>query len=417
MDLPPTPAESPETIAVLHERYREAGGEDVVFEAETALLEQHGHRVERITLANQDIPARPNLRQVLELGAGTIWSPRQARMVFDRVKASGATILHVHNPFPLFSPSVFAAGHRAGAATVFTLHNFRLICPAATLFRDGRPCEDCVGRRVPLPGVIHACYRGSRLQSATVAAMIAGNRIRRTWDRDVDVFIALTNFARDKLIDGGFPRSRLAVKPNFVGQDPGPRQGAGDGFVYAGRLSPEKGVEVLIAAMAHVGPEVSVRVAGEGPLAPIVAAAAASGAGIRPLGFLKRTELADEMTNARALVFPSQCYEGMGMAVIEAFAAGLPVIASRLGGIPDLVHDGETGILVDSADAHALARALTWATQHPAEMAAMGRQARREYETKFTAEASYASLIDVYRRARRAHLSVPGRVGPAGLTG
>ena len=388
----------PKAVLVIHERYREAGGEDSVVAAETALLRDHGHRVETLIEDNSRIPDHPDLPGRISLAAGTIWSRRAAARVRGLVRQLRPDVVHVHNTLPLLSPAVHAAAHAEGVPTVQTLHNYRLVCPVATLFRDGHPCEDCVGRTIAWPGVLHACYRGSRAQTATVAGMLAFHRARRTWWRDVDRFIALTDFARGRLLAGGLPGERIEVKPNFVAAEDGSASGGrGTHHLFLGRLVPEKGVRTLLAALSRADGGVTCRFAGTGPLEGEVRAAA--GEGVVPLGQLDRRSVLRELRGARALVLPSVWYEGFPVVLVEAYASGVPVIASRIGSLAELVSDGETGLLVEPGSASDLARALSWSNGHPDEMARMGANAQRRYEACYTPEVNYGQLMGVYERA------------------
>ena len=300
--------------------------------------------------------------------------------------------------------STGAAG-ASGAAVVQTIHNYRPICPAATLFRDGQPCEDCVGRRVAWPSVLHGCYRGSRIQTAPIAAMLATQRLAGAW-RNVDAVIALTEFAASKLAEGGLPVERIHVKPNFVA-DPGERGGSGTGFLFVGRLAPEKGIGTLIDAAPLLEPGIEIRLAGDGPEDDRLRAAAIRYPALRPLGRLERAGVQAEMAASLAVVFPSLWYEGMPMTVLEAFAAGVPVIAARRGAAAVMIEDGVTGLTFEPGDAAGLAAGLAWAQAHPTEMAAFGRAARQRFLAAYTAEASHRRLLEIYdvalaRAARRA---------------
>jgi glycosyltransferase involved in cell wall biosynthesis len=395
-----------ETVLVVHNRYRLAGGEDAVFEAETDLLERHGHRVHRLIVDNEAIPGRLSPTERVRLAVRTVWARGAAAAVAEQARGVGADIVHIHNFLPLLSPAVHGAVRATGAAVVQTLHNYRLICPAATLFRDGAPCQDCVGRRVALPAVVHACYRDSRPQTAAVTAMLAVHRARRTWHRDVDAFVALTEFGRDRFIAGGLPAERLMVKPNFAadregdaGDGSGERRYADGPFLFVGRLAPEKGVETLLAAWPQVGGGRSLRIVGDGPLAQRVRSAAESVAGITVVGPLRREDVDREMRSAAALVFPSVWYEGMPLTLIEAFAARLPVVASRLGAMESMVADGRTGLLVAPGDAGALAEAVTRISADAQGLADMGAAARAEYVATYAPEPNYARLAEIYTAA------------------
>ena len=357
-----------------------------------------GHRVETLVVDNEAIPDQRTVGQQLRLALETVWSVRAARLVRRRLRDAPVDVVHVHNTFPLLSPSIYRPVRASGAAVVQTLHNYRPICPAATLFRDGRPCEDCVGRTVAWPSIVHGCYRGSRIQTLPIAAMLATQRVTRSLD-DVDAFVALTEFAAAKLVDGGLPAERIHVKPNFVSPDPGGRDGPGDGFLFAGRLAPEKGIGTIIDAAARLEPGIEIRVAGDGPEADRLRAVAARQRALRPLGRIDRTAVAAEMARARALVFPSLWYEGLPMTILEAFAAGVPVIAARLGAAAALVRDDVTGLTFEPGDAAALATRLAWAQAHPDDMADLGRAARQAYLAEYTAEASHRRLLEIYQTA------------------
>ena len=316
-------------VMLLHNTYQHPGGEDQVFAAEGALLEERGHDVERFTISNDLI----NGMSRTALAASTIWNRDSYRTLRARFRATRPDVAHFHNTFPLLSPSALSAARDEGVPVVQTLHNDRLLCVNALLFRDGHICNDCLGHRVPWQGVAHGCYRGSRLASGAVATMIALHRARGTWMNDVDVYIALTEFARRTFIAGGLPADRIVVKPNFVHPDPGLGDASGNFALFVGRLVPEKGIRTLIDAWQHIGVKVPLRIVGDGPLAPEVAAAAAQCAGITWLGRHPRAEVLALMRAATLLIFPSTWYEGFGMTVAEALAVGLPVVASRVGGM------------------------------------------------------------------------------------
>ena len=390
----------PETVLLVHNRYQQGGGEDGVFEAEASLLERYGHRVERLVVDNETIATERGLRGQLELAIGTVWSRQAVRKVGQRLVETGARVMHVHNTLPLLSPAVHVAARRLGVPSVQTLHNYRLACPAATFFRDGRPCEDCGTKAVAWPAVLHACYRNSRSASLAVMTMLAVHRGRGTWSRDVAAFIALTAFARERLLAAGLPAGRVVVKPNFLAADPGPPPSPGDGYLYVGRLSEEKGISVLLDSWRDLPSDLHLRMAGTGPLGDEVRAAASSHPNIVPLGRLDAPQVVMELHAARALVVPSIWYEGFPLVVVEAFAAGRPVIASRHGSLAEIVTDQVTGLLFEPGDSGALATAIRWAAEHPADMERMGTAARDEYLRRYTAEANYTQLVAIYRSAR-----------------
>lgn len=383
-------------IVIVHERYTQPGGEDQVFLDEAALLESRGHTVIRYERHNDELATTGRLRQAVE----TVWSRRAVAEIDALLKRERPDVMHCHNTFPILSPAVHHAAARRGVATVQTLHNFRLICPQGALRRDGRICEDCVGRTFAAPAVRHACYRGSRAATAATAAMNAAHHALGTWTHVVDRFIALTEFSRDLFVRAGLPGERIEVKPNFVAPDPGPgpaeRTG---GILFVGRLSEEKGVSTLLDAWKQVRGDVRLTIVGDGPLGEDVRAAAAADPRITAAGRRPFEEVLQRVAGAEALVMPSVWYETFGRTLIEAFAAGTPVIASRLGAMAELVTDDETGVLFPPGDVAALAAAVNALQSDPARRARLGNAARCAYEAGFTADRNYELLRAIYERA------------------
>lgn len=311
------------------------------------------------------------------------------------------------NLFPLISPSAYYAAKAEGLPTVQTLRNYRLFCLNSFLFRQGHPCEDCLQQLLPWPGVVHACYRDNRMASATVATMLATHRALRTWQRKVDIYVALTEFGRQKFIQGGLPASKLVVKPNFVYPDPGPGDGPRQFAVFVGRLSPEKGVGMLLDAWERLASPVPLKIVGEGPAAERIIALRQHMPQIEWLGRQPLDVVYRLMGQAGFLVFPSQLYEGLSRTIIEAFAKGTPVLASNLGTMATLIEHGRTGLHVEPGNPEDLAAKVAWAWTHPADMAAMGLAARREFEAKYTAERNYALMMEIYQRAMGRPITPP----------
>lgn len=377
-------------ILVAHNVYRLRGGEDAVVESEVALLRANGHDVVEYSRHNDELDGISTARA----GVDSLWSRRTAAEIGALLRERRPQVLHVHNTLPLMSPSIYWAAFKAGVPVVQTLHNFRLLCPQAMLLRDGKVCEDCVGR-IPLPGVLHGCYRNSRAQSAVVAGMLTLHRGLGTWAYKIHRYIALNDFCRAKFIEGGLPAARIAVKPNFVDL-PAPSRSDAErgGLLFVGRLSPEKGVAVLAQAASAL-PAGSLRVAGSGPAAKALEATAA----IKPLGAMDAEQVTAEMTRAVALVMPSIWYEGFPRTLVEAYACGLPVLASRLGALSDIVKDGVTGLHFQPGNAADLAVKMQWALAHPLRMAEMGRAARLDYERHYAPQANLAQLLAIYGAA------------------
>ena len=382
-------------ILLLHNRYRQHGGEDVCVEALERLLPAHCHEVRLIEANNEEIDGSA---AVVKAAAGWIYSRKWKATVTEEIRAFQPDVAHVHNVFPLLSPSVIYACNEADVPVVQTLHNYRLLCPNGTLFRAGKVCEACVESTFPWPGVLHRCYRQSALGTAVVGAGSSIHRLLATYSHRVDRFIALTEFARAKFVSANLPAEKFDVIPNWLSRDPGPGDGRGGFFLSVGRLSPEKGLCTLLEAWPKLNLPAKLKVVGTGPLEADVAAASQRGIGIEHLGFLPACDVLKLMQQATALVVPSQCYEGLPMTIIEAYAAGTPVIASRLGSLEELVIDGSTGLLVPPQDANALARKIEWMITHPEQLPSMRIAARREFEARYTAKRGYQLLMNLYAR-------------------
>src|SRR5215212_7679796 len=249
-------------VVLVHGYYRQAGGEDQVFAAESELLEAQGHQVLRYTVHNERIERM----SPLSLAGATVWHRSSYRDLRALVRREQPDLVHFHNTFPLISPAGYYAAKAEGRPVVQSLHNYRLLCPNALFFRDGHACEDCRGKLVPWPGVLHACYRRSRPASGAVAAMLTTHRALRTWTEQVDVYIATTEFAREKFVQGGLPAEQLLVKPNFLHPAPSPGQVRGDFALFVGRLSPEKGVGTLLETWKRSRVRVPLKIVGDGPL-------------------------------------------------------------------------------------------------------------------------------------------------------
>jgi glycosyltransferase involved in cell wall biosynthesis len=379
-------------ILAAHNYYLEPGGEDEVFRSEALLLEDRGHTVFRHSVDNRRLLRMSRVRAA----AAALWNRSAGRELGALVERNRPDVVHFHNTFPLLSPACYGAARNGGAAVVQTLHNYRLLCPKALLARGGRPCESCLGRGLAWPGVLRGCYRASRAATAALAATTALHRTAGTWTRAVDVYVALTGFARSRFVAGGLPADKIVVKPNFVWPDPGAGPGKGGYALFAGRLSTEKGLEVVAGAWKRLAGRVPLKTAGEGPLAALLDGIG----GVERLGRRPRAEVLALMQNAAFLVFPSLCYEGLPMAILEALACGLPVIASRLGAMAEAIEDGRTGLLFTPGDAEDLAATVERALAHPAALARMRLDARAEFEGRYTAARNYELLMQVYERAR-----------------
>lgn len=393
-------------ILTVHNRYRRPGGEDEVFEDECALLERHGHDVVRFTAHNRELSDEGRLA----MASRAVWNPATVRIVRRAIALHRIQLIHVHNTVPQISGSVYWGAARAGVPVVQTLHNYRLFCPSAVFFRDGRVCEDCAGKAVAWPGVVHGCYRDDRAATAVVAAANALHRLIGTWRERVSAYIALTPGARARFIDLGLPAGKVFVKPNFVDPDPGPGDGAGGDLLFVGRLTVEKGIETLLDTVER-GVARPVRIIGDGPLSPLVARRVDRLPQVEWLGHLPRTEVLERIGAAAALVVPSEWYEPFGRVVVEAFARGTPVVAARSGALGELVDDGRTGFTFRPGDPADFADALR--RLDSADLSALRLAARAAFEREYTAAANYRRLMAIYERALREVRDDPRGVRPA----
>jgi len=381
-------------ILQVHNYYRDRGGEDIVADAEAARFTAAGHVVERFLVHNDDIRGLAGAATTALL---TPFNPFAAARLRRVIKAFRPDVAHVHNVFPRLSPAIFRTLRRHHVPSVLTLHNYRILCPTAVLLHEGQVCERSLGRST-LWAVPARVYRGSAIGTASLVAMIELHKALGTWTRDVDAFIALTPFARETFIRAGLPAARIHVKGNAT-DDPGEPAAttARTGALSVGRLSPEKGIAVLLDAARTTGAPLTI--VGDGPLRSACEAAARDAPSITLTGRLPPDEVARHMRQAAVLVLPSVCHEMFPMALVEAFANGLPVIASRLGALASLVEDGRTGLLFEPGDPRDLAERLTWALAHPREMEEMGRNARHRYKAAFTPSATDARLREIYAAA------------------
>jgi glycosyltransferase involved in cell wall biosynthesis len=386
-------------ILLVHNRYRCRGGEDIVFETERHLLEGAGHEIVVYERHNDEITDYPLWRQA-DLPRRTIWATDSVRAIRKILIEHRPEVAHFYNTFPLISPAPYYACASEEVPVVQTLPNYRLSCPGAQFLRDGRVCELCLGKVLPWKAVRYGCYRNSRAQTTVVAAMLLFHRIAGTWKRRVQTYIALTDFSRRKYIECGLPAEKIVVKPNFLRPDPGPRIRDSGYAVFVGRLSPEKGISSLLKAWGDL-PGVPLKIVGDGPMISTVRQFAASTVGteVEPLGWRSRDAVINILKEASFLVIPSSWYEGFPLTIVEAFACGVPVIGSRLGGIGEIVRHEESGLLVDPENAEALAESVRRLWNDIPFRLRLGRGARAQFEACYTAERNYEMLMEIFQNA------------------
>lgn len=380
-----------------HNEYRHQGGEDVVFADECWLLEQYGHEVIRYTKYNQELDKLTKL----ELVRNTFFNDQTYREIREIIQAQAPDVVHCANPFPLLSPALYQAAKDEGVPMVQTLHNFRLTCPGSTLMRNGKICENCLGKPFALSGIIHRCYRDSVSASAVSAIMHAYRRARGSWTELVDQYIVLTDHSRQKFIQAGLPADRLTTKPNFVRPDPGfhDPQSRQPYAVFVGRLSREKGIEILLQAWKTLGQRLGLVIVGDGPYRALVQQHAARNPGIQFLGQQSQDEAIRQIAAAKMLVFPSIWYETFGRSLVEAKACGTPVVASNMGAMAELIQHGHTGLLFEPGNAQDLVAQCSALLDDPALRMSISSAARQDFEQHFTAERNLAQLLAIYGKA------------------
>lgn len=388
-------------VLVVHNYYVHAGGEDTVFHRESELLRQHGHTVIEYVDHNDRIA---NISRA-SVAFKSIWSHSTYQHLSRLLEKEKPDVAHFHNFFPLVSPSAYYACRAAGVPVVQGLNNQRLICPAATFYRDGELCLDCLGKATPWPAIVHACYHRSRLQTAVVASMVTFHRSINTWRDLVDVYIASTEFYKDIFARSGLPSEKITVKPHFArpGRESDSTRPPGDFALYIGRLDAEKGVRTLLGAWA--GLDIPLKIRGGGQLEKEARdfVAARGMQSVEFVGRLSEDELSQLIRNARFLVLPSEgYYETFGLVAIECFARAVPVLASRIGVMTEIVQDGVTGLHFNPGDTNDLAEKARWLWDRPEEASLMGLRAKAQYERHYTPERNYEMLIDIYRTIGRA---------------
>lgn len=391
-------------ILLVHNYYGSAApsGENRVFEAERKLLLAQNHEVQKFTRHNDQIKANGALGLV-QSALATPWNPCAASALRQAVEAFRPDVVHVHNTFPLLSPAIFrATGNRA--ARVLTLHNYRLFCPAAIPMRGDHVCTECLDSHSVLPALRHGCYRHSRLATIPLAMSVALHRGVGTWTRDVDAFITLTEFQRERMIAAGLPDDRVYVKPNFYPGNPKPIpwNDRDDCVVFAGFLTPYKGIEYLIRAWLEWGENApELRVLGDGPLRKPLELLASSkpGVQIRFYGLLASHDAEEQIARAKLLVLPSTWFEGFPMVIREAFAFGTPVAVSAIGPLPSIVTNELNGVLFDPADQESLLHEVRAAWESIGKLERLAAGARTTFENAYTEDVNYHTLMDIYDRA------------------
>ncbi|MBP1310227.1 glycosyltransferase involved in cell wall biosynthesis [Paenibacillus sp. 1182] len=390
-------------VLIIHNFYQQSGGEDKVVEQESAMLRSRGIETEHYYVHNDSIQSR-GLANMAKLAVEAVWSLPEFKRIKKLLLQVKPDVVHVHNFFPVISPSVYHACEKLGIPVVQTLHNYRLICPAATFMRGNKVCEKCLHGTL-LHSIRHGCYRGSQLQTIPVAAMIKLNDLIGTWQHKVSRYIALTEFARDKFAESGIPLDRIAVKPNFVHHktvktqyDPNDRY-----LLFVGRISAEKGVRNLLQAWSQLEDRGGLRlvIIGDGPEKAELAAAYPQ-EDVRFLGKQDGDTVLDCMSRAMYVMVPSIWYEGFPMTIVESFSVGTPVLCSRLGALEEVVEDGVTGFHFQHDDLENIKTVIRCAVAYE-NYAAMRQKVSENYAARYTEEVNVKQLMAIYSEAMEEH--------------
>lgn len=376
-------------VLMLHNRYKIMGGEDVSTNAEYSLLKSNGIDIETLFINNDSIEHENKLK----LAFNTIWSTTYYKEIFNKIKHGKYDIIHVQNFFPLFSPSIFYAAKKAGVKIVMTVRNYRLICPNGLMYINNSICKACVGKTIPYPAISKRCYRDSYGASAVAVTMLGVHNLVNTWRNKIDGFICISEFVKHQLLLGGFALEQLYVKHNFVATEVPPNFTPEDYYIYVGRISTEKGIDVLLHAFQMNKKKLII--IGDGPLKQDVIDASKENKHIQFLGKLPLAETYQKIADAKALVFPSKWHEPFGRTIVESFAHGTPVIGSALGGVTELIQDGYNGLLFNPSDPSGLSEAIKQ-FENITDSFKIRENSYLSYKAHFDPSSNFTQLMDVY---------------------
>lgn len=376
-------------VLLIHNKYQQRGGEDAVFENETELLRQHGNEVETLIFNNNDI----NQLSKVELAVKLFYNKDSYNKLNAIIEKFNPEIIHVHNFFPLASPSIFFASKKKKIPLVITLHNYRLICSNGILFRENKICEKCVNSAFPISGIIHKCYRNSRLQTAFLTTMTALHKLIKTWNNKIDGYICLTEFSKNKLVNSSLKldESKIYIKPNFSFQKKNEAKKRENFYLFVGRLSEEKGIKTLLELAKKS--EIKLKIAGTGEMQEEVLAASKQVPNIEFLGQKNKEELKELYSKCKALIFPSTWYEGFPMTIVEALSNGTPVICSKIGGLPEIINHNYNGLLFEANNTDSLVSSIFDFEENKVNFY---ENAKKSYDDKYSSERNYKMLMSIY---------------------
>src|SRR3972149_8659182 len=375
-------------------------GEDIVFKDELELLKKKGIEVITYTKYNDEILSY-RFKNKLQLPINIVWSLKSYKELKSIIKKEKPDLCHFHNIFYTISTSAYYACKDAGVPVVQTLHNYRIFCVNGLLFRNGKTCEDCIGR-IPYNAFLNGCYRNSRTSSLVMAFMEYLHRIIGTWNTKIDAFIILTEFSKSKFIKASLPAEKIFVKPNFIKNNLEPHFNFKKFVLFVGRLTSEKGVMTLLKSWKKIDSKgIVLKIIGDGSLKKDIEEFIIKHKleNVKICGYLPWEEVIENIKNSMFLFFTSECYETFGKPVIEAFACGKPIIASRLGVMEEIVEDGKTGLFFEPGNPDDLALKIKWMLDNTNASIEMGKNARAEFEAKYTFEKNFEILIGIYQKA------------------
>ncbi len=384
-------------ILIAHNRYQQPGGEDAVVKTEFNLLKDFGEEVRLYERTNDEINHYSVVQKINFLW-NMGWSEDSYNDIRRVLKEFSPEVVHFHNIFFTLTPSVYQACRDEDIPVVQSLHNFRLLCSNGLFFRNNKVCEECLDHKNLWRGVYYGCYRNSRLMTALMVRMLKDHWDKRTWLDQINLYIAFTEFSRCKYITAGIPPEKIAVKPH-VNPNHSSWENSDKGYaLFVGRLAPEKGVKVLLEAWKK-RPLLPLKIVGDGPLATELKKEAQNIKQVEFLGFVSQDRCGDYMKGAKFLLIPSLCYENFTRVVAESYSYGIPVLASSLGGFPEVVLDKETGLLFRPGDADDLLTKIEWFLSHENYRSSMQQNIRKVYATTYGARKNYETLMDIYKKA------------------
>lgn len=384
-------------ILIIHNYYLQPGGEDQVIEAERAMLEHFGHRVVYYSRSNSEISSWHSLQKARFALKDIYWSKKTYLEIRQLIKKEKPDLAHIHNTFVTISPSAYSACYDENIPIVQTLHNYRLLCPTAVFYRNGEICEKCLenGRKA---AVINRCWKNSFFLSYVLKKIVDKFLERGFIFEKVNQFIVLSEFSKAKYIQGGFPEKSLTVKPNFIEFDPEVSDGKGEYALFIGGFHSYKGIKTLLEIWPKLKRKYPLKVIGDGSLRRELEKGA-DGENVEFLGQKPLKEVMKYIKSSAFVIVPSECYENFPRVIVEAFACGVPVVASNVGAVTELVAHGKTGLIFKHKDANDFLAKIETLVEDRVLAQEMGKNARREYEEKFTMERNYKILMNIYEKA------------------